>query len=116
MKWNKVSDKLPTPGQEVLAYYNDGNDFIGDLHQFTIVTYYEEGNILENEAPPLKGAPIEEVIRDAVWGTRGHTFCEKDGFYMYDCVDDTGLNSWRRHSDVITHWAELIAPEQEGKL
>ena len=46
---------------------------------------------------------------------RGERTIEQDGFYIYDSVDDTGLCRWRRHSDVITHWARIVPPEEGGE-
>jgi hypothetical protein len=107
MNWIKTTDSLPDSGERVLVYWLE----LGDLHQAHVCEYFRKGDIVEDEMPPINGTPNERLT-DALFGKRGEKTIEQDGFYIYDSVDDTGLCRWRRHSDVITHWARIVPPEE----
>lgn len=106
-KWIPITEGPPESGQRILVYWYVESL---DLHQIELLTYYKKGDILENEAPPLKGGTTLNFLKDFLYGTRGHKECEEDGFYIYDCIDKTLLNSWRKHADCITHWMPLPKP------
>lgn len=56
MTWNKVEDKLPTPGQSVIAF--DGN-------QYNIVTFL--GSFPHLEHPNPTGKTIESYDKSVYW-------------------------------------------------
>ena len=107
MNWIKTTDSLPDSGERVLVYWLES----GDLHQTHVCEYHRKGDIVEDEVVPVGDSPVARLL-DAMFGKRGERTIEQDGFYIYDCTDKTGLCRWRRHSDVITHWARIVPPEE----
>ena len=105
--WIPISERLPESGERVLVYWLE----FDDLHQVHVLAYYCKGEIVRDETHPIDGTPNERLL-DVLFGKRGDKAIEQGGFYIYDCVDDTGLCKWRRHNDCITHWRPLPAPPE----
>lgn len=109
-RWIPVTERLPDSGERVLVYWYEP-DY--EVHQTHICEYYRKGDVVEDEVEPMGDTPDERLL-DVVLGGRGNKIIEQDGFYVFDCVDGTGMCKWRRHSDCITHWMPLPAPPEEG--
>lgn len=113
MNWISIKGELPESGQQVLAYFYDTPY---EIDQFCTLTYFHKGDALENEMPhterealaKTKSDPADRLLT-AIFANR--TQCApENGFYIYDVGPD-GYCRWRKHADVITHWAELVAPK-----
>jgi hypothetical protein len=110
-RWIPVTEGLPDSGERVLVYWYEP-DY--EVHQTHICEYYRKGDVVEDEVEPMGDTPDERLL-DVVLGGRGNKIIEQDGFYVFDCVDGTGMCKWRRHSDCITHWMPLPAAPEEGE-
>lgn len=110
-RWIPVTERLPDSGERVLVYWYEP-DY--EVHQTHICEYYRKGDVVEDEVEPMGDTPDERLL-DVVLGGRGNKIIEQDGFYVFDCVDGTGMCKWRRHSDCITHWMPLPAPPKEDE-
>lgn len=109
-RWIPVAERLPDSGQPVLVYWYEP-DY--EVHQTHICEYYRKGDVVEDEIDLMGDTPDERLL-DVVLGGRGNKIIEQDGFYIFDCVDGTGMCKWRRHSDCITHWMPLPEPPEKG--
>lgn len=105
-QWIPVTERLPYSGEPVLVYWYEP-DY--EVHQTHICEYYRKGDVVEDEVEPMGDTPDERLL-DVVLGGRGNKIIEQNGFYIFDCVDGTGMCKWRRHSDCITHWMPLPEP------
>lgn len=110
-RWIPVTERLPYSGEPVLVYWYEP-DY--EVHQTHICEYYRKGDVVEDEVDPMGDTPDERLL-DVVLGGRGNKIIEQNGFYVFDCVDGTGMCKWRRHSDCITHWMPLPEPPKEGE-
>lgn len=109
MRWIPVTERSPYSGQSVLVYWYESEY---EVHQTHICEYYRKGDVVEDEFEPMGDTPDERLL-DVVLGGRGNKIIEQDGFYVFDCVDGTGMCKWRRHSDCITHWMPLPKPPRK---
>ena len=116
MNWISIKDKLPESGQEVLAYFYDTPY---EIDQFCTLTYFRKGDALENEMPHTERVELARTKTDPAEELMTKLFAcrvveaPRSGFYIYDVGLD-GMCAWRRHSDIVTHWAELVPPEVCG--
>ena len=107
MNWISIKDELPGNEERVLVYHSDG---------FEVLTYHRKGDALQDEMPPKERVELAKTKPDgadrlltAMFACRERPAPE-DGFYFY-AVDKSGYCVWKKHADVITHWAELVAPK-----
>lgn len=109
MNWTSIKDKLPESGQEAFTYFK-----VNEIQHYEILTYYRKGDMVEDESPPSGETPTERLVR-AIFTPPKMREIEQDGFYYYDANHGDKYCKWHRHGDVITHWAELVAPDGADK-
>mgnify|MGYP000933557816 CR=1 FL=1 len=99
-RWIDVKGALPESGQDVLIYFYDGTY---EMHQIYIVTYFRQGDVMDNLVSDIDGTEAE-IILDTLFNPKNAVIAPVDGFYIYE------NGCYRRHSDVITHWMPLPEP------
>lgn len=115
INWISVTEELP-PSDERVLVYNAEDDMVD------ILTYYREGDTLENEMPYRERVAKSKEEPNGykrlfilMFETR-NVPAPEDGFYIY-AVNDDGLMEWRKYRDCITHWAAMPEPPgREGEV